>query len=186
MTILKRPIDQKGFSMIEVLVTLVLISIGVLGMVAMQARTITYTQDSVQRNAAAALADDLLEILRADSGHVLDARGIPSSDSDYYKAKGSDFPSPADEKTCGSSIATATDRLGCWAIRAQAALPGADELMRDEFHVCRTSGASTCSGTGSAIEVQVAWRVREGECLDNSDAASSDLTICRYRIRTEI
>ncbi|MCR3769086.1 type IV pilus modification protein PilV, partial [Pseudomonas aeruginosa] len=47
---------ETGFSMIEVLVALVLISIGVLGMVAMQGRTIQYTQESVQRNAAAMLA----------------------------------------------------------------------------------------------------------------------------------
>ena len=51
--------------MIEVLVTLVLISIGVLGMVALQARTIQYTQDAVQRNTAAMLANDLVELMRA-------------------------------------------------------------------------------------------------------------------------
>ncbi|KUJ92033.1 MAG: type 4 fimbrial biogenesis protein PilV, partial [Pseudomonas sp. 63_8] len=44
--------DSRGFSMIEVLVTVLLICIGVLGLVALQGRTIAYTQDSAYRNAA--------------------------------------------------------------------------------------------------------------------------------------
>lgn len=83
---------ETGFSMIEVLVALVLISIGVLGMVAMQGRTIQYTQESVQRNAAAMLASDLMEIMRADPDAVLNLRAQLREDSVYYKAKGSDFP----------------------------------------------------------------------------------------------
>ena len=39
--------------MIEVLITPLLVCIGVLGMVALQGKTIAYTQDSVQRNVAA-------------------------------------------------------------------------------------------------------------------------------------
>ena len=49
------PSAEAGFSMIEVLVTILLICIGVLGLVALQGRTITYTQDSALRNAAAML-----------------------------------------------------------------------------------------------------------------------------------
>lgn len=80
-------VRNRGFSMIEVLVTLVLISIGVLGMVAMQAKGITYTQDSVVRNQAALLADELMEILRSDRQTILDVKGVPTSTSDYYKKK---------------------------------------------------------------------------------------------------
>lgn len=73
---------SSGFSMIEVLVTLVLISIGVLGMVALQARTIQYTQDAVQRNTAAMLANDLVELMRA----------MPEGLADFYNAAGTTFP----------------------------------------------------------------------------------------------
>ena len=68
----------RGFSMIEVLVTILLICIGVLGLVALQGRTITYTQDSALRNAAAMLADDLQEMMRADLDKVI-ANGLPRS-----------------------------------------------------------------------------------------------------------
>jgi len=44
---MSRPIIKSdGFSLIEVLVTLVLITIGVLGMVALQGKSIAFTQDT--------------------------------------------------------------------------------------------------------------------------------------------
>jgi type IV pilus assembly protein PilV len=164
---------SQGFSMVEVLVTLVLVCIGVLGMVAMQSRTIAYTQDAVQRNIAAMLADDLMELLRADLGNVLGSDGQPVSSSNYYKATGADFPDAADD--CSSLSGTnAAQRLGCWAERAKAALPGAESLMNDEFYI---------SKTGSAIEIQLAWAVKSGECLDPD---SDDNEVCRYRLRAEL
>ncbi|WP_134476987.1 type IV pilus modification protein PilV, partial [Pseudomonas aeruginosa] len=117
---------ETGFSMIEVLVALVLISIGVLGMVAMQGRTIQYTQESVQRNAAAMLASDLMEIMRADPDAVLNLRAQLREDSVYYKAKGSDFP--AAPARCAPLPADAKERLGCWAQQASKDLPGAFAL----------------------------------------------------------
>lgn len=177
-------IPSRGFSMIEVLVTMVLICIGVLGMVALQGRTISYTQDSVQRNTAAMLADDVVELMRADLGKVL-TDGLPNGDSDYLKAAGSDFPDAPDD--C-SSLATlsASQRLGCWADSAKA-LPGAAALMNEEFHICRAASSSGpddssgCSSSGSTIEVRVAWSVKSGECLDGQ---GNDF--CTYTIRVEL
>ena len=49
---------DQGFSLIEVLVALLLTTVGVLGMVALQGRSVQYTQDSVQRNVAVDLASE--------------------------------------------------------------------------------------------------------------------------------
>lgn len=177
---MKRPHHSYGFSMIEVLVTIVLICIGVFGMVALQGRTIAYTQDAVQRNTAAILADDLLEMMRADLDSVLSA-GSPVASSSYYKAIGSAFPNAP---TNCSSLTTlsADNRLGCWAQTVKASLPGAESLMTDEYHICRTKTSGECTGTGSTIEIQLAWTVKGGECLDpNSDSAD----VCHYRVRVE-
>ncbi|WP_287029015.1 type IV pilus modification protein PilV [Pseudomonas sp. UBA6310] len=172
-----------GFSMIEVLVTVVLICIGVLGMVAMQGRTIAYTQDSVQRNTAAMLADDLMEMMRADSSMV-STTGLPASSSGYYKAAGSNFPSAA--TTCAPPPSSASDRLGCWAERAKAALPDATSLLSSDFHVCRSATPGNCTSTGSAVEIQLAWRVKDGECMDANAGTDDDKTICHYRLRAEL
>lgn len=162
---------SSGFSMIEVLVTLVLISIGVLGMVALQARTIQYTQDAVQRNTAAMLANDLVEVIRA----------MPDGLSGFYNAAGTTFPDlPA--TGCTPLPANAADQLGCWAEKAKTALPGAGELLTSDFYICRTATANTCSGAGDAIEIQLAWRVKKGVCENSGE----DKTICYYRLRTQI
>jgi type IV pilus assembly protein PilV len=173
-----------GFSLVEVLVALVITCIGALGMLSMQTRSIGYVQDTLQRSNAAELADELMEMMRTDlySGQDSSASQlVPPSSWGYYKADGSQFP--AAPSSC-QSLATLTQaqQLGCWAQRVQQALPDSTSLAA-QFHVCRTNGSSACSGTGSAIEIQLAWRVRAGECLDAN--ATGDNTICRYVLREE-
>jgi len=164
--------NARGFSMIEVLITLVLVCIGVLGMVALQSRTVQYTQDTVQRNTAAALANDLVELIRANP------TGLPAS-SGFYKASGAAFPD-APSGGCGSTTNVASEQLACWAQKAGKLLPGASSLLTNDFYVCRSLSANSC-GNGSAVEIQIAWTVKAGECMDNSTA-----TKCYYRLRTEI
>lgn len=177
-------ISRNGFSMIEVLITLLLISVGVLGMVAMQGRAIAYTQDSVQRNTAAMLAEDLMELLRANRDAVLDTDGVPRASSNYYKASNSDFPDPADE--CLPTPTSASEQLGCWAEKASAALPGAADLLSSEFHICRSASPGNCSAGGSVIEIRLAWSVKDGECLDASAGEDADPNVCSYTLRAEI
>lgn len=160
--------------MIEILITLLLIGVGLLGMMALQSRTIQYTQDAVQRNTAATLANDLVELIRAMPD------GLPGS-SGFYKAKGTAFASlptsctPLPDNTAG--------QLACWADRAGKALPGAGSLLSSEFYICRTATANSCSGDGSMVEIQIAWQARGGEC---PAADGSVQSICRYRLRSQI
>ncbi|MDU9406660.1 type IV pilus modification protein PilV [Pseudomonas sp. zfem001] len=171
---------ENGFSMIEVLVTLVLISVGVLGMVALQTRTIQYTQDSAQRNVAIILANDLAEMMRAMP------TGFPNS-SGFYKAGGANFPEKPDD--CTPLPNNAAGQLACWADKVEKMLPVAadtddgDSLLKSDFHICRTNTANSCTGTGTTVEIQIAWRGKAGECIGSNGAASS---ICHYRLRTQI
>lgn len=163
---------SKGFSMIEVLVSLLLIVVGVLGMVAMQSKAIPYTQDSVQRNTAIMLAQDLLELIRTDPDHV----------TAYVKALGTAFPTPG--TACVPTPTTPQDRVGCWGQRAMAALPGGTALGTGSFYICQNKNpgdASTCTG-GDSLEIQLAWTVKAGGCMSNDATA----TTCKYQIRTKI
>ncbi|WP_256676023.1 type IV pilus modification protein PilV [Pseudomonas sp. SCB32] len=165
-----------GFSLIEVLVAVVLTCIGLLGMVALQGRSLQYIQDSAQRNTAAALANDLVEMIRLRSA----GQAVPAG---YLKPAGASFPgTPAD---CANTPSAAEQQLACWALRAGALLPGARELLVDEFHICRSAAESHCAATGDVLEIQLAWRVRPGECLDRR-AADPPEPICRYLLRTRI
>lgn len=51
---------QRGMTLIEVLISILVFSIGMLGMVAMQARAIQYSGDSEDRTRAAMLANDIV------------------------------------------------------------------------------------------------------------------------------
>jgi len=56
----RQPYLQRGFSLIEVLVAVVIFSLGVLGLVRMQATTVRLSTDARQRAEATFLADQLL------------------------------------------------------------------------------------------------------------------------------
>ena len=62
----RRPQRQRGASMIEVLVSILIFAFGMLGMVGLQTRTLGYGQMSLYRSQAAALTDDILDRMRAD------------------------------------------------------------------------------------------------------------------------
>jgi len=181
---------NKGFSLIEVLVALLLTTIGVLGMVALQGRSIQYTQDSVQRNTAIVLAGDLIEIIRANPKELFNMAppqfpmnsGMKDT-SLLYKKAGEDFNNRAACVASPTRIAKTPQELrDCWADRIEALLPGGTELFKDHVYICRSSAPDNCDNKGSMIEVRMAWQVREGACLDASDP---DNTICTYTVRVE-
>lgn len=185
----------KGFSLIEVLVTLLLTSIGVLGMVAMQGRSIQYTQDAVQRNAAVALAGELIDIIRTNPGELYANTpplepvysGMKSSSMFYKKMDESFSPAPI---SCDKpqEAKSAQQQRDCWIMKAQQMLPGGEDVFNKSTYICRSStisnGASpNCDIAGSILEIQLAWSVRKGTCIDDK---APDETTCIYRIRVEL
>lgn len=57
---------QRGMTLVEVLVTLVLISVGLLGVAALQMASLKNNQDAYVRSQASVLAGDILDRIRAD------------------------------------------------------------------------------------------------------------------------
>jgi type IV pilus assembly protein PilV len=51
--------DQAGIALLEVLISILLFSLGILGLIGLQARAINFSVDAEDRNRAALLADDL-------------------------------------------------------------------------------------------------------------------------------
>lgn len=184
--------QTKGFSLIEVLVALLLTTVGVLGMVALQGRSVQYTQDSVQRNVAVDLANELIEIIRANPGEVFEST-VPKepmntgikTDSIFFKAAGADFSDSANCVATASEIAqTAKEQRDCWATRTKALLPGGSSVFKSDTRICRSSAtADGCDGKGSVIEIRLAWQVRDGACLD--EAADDDSPVCTYTVRVQ-
>lgn len=180
---------SKGFSLIEVLVALLLTTVGVLGMVALQGRGIQYTQDSLQRNTAVELSNDLIEIIRANPRELF-KNATPKSpmntgmkdSSLFYKSEDHDFADREDCVASSSRVAsTPQEQRDCWAAKVEAALPGGGELFDSDTYVCRSPSPGVCNAeAGSMLEIRLAWRVREGACMDATDS-----TVCTYTVRVE-
>ena len=68
-----RPARQRGVSMLELLVSLLIFTFGMLGLAGLQTRTLTFNQSSLFRSQAAALTDDVLDRLRSDRKKALSA-----------------------------------------------------------------------------------------------------------------
>lgn len=180
---------NKGFSLIEVLVALLLTTIGVLGMVALQGRSVQYTQDSVQRNTAMVLASDLIEIIRAHPKELFKHSppkfpmnsGLKDA-SIFYKEIDKDFP---DRDSCVATptriAETAKELRDCWADKVEALLPGGSELFNSEVYICRSSQAGKCDGKGSMLEIGMAWQVAPGAC----DHSGGENTVCSFTFRVE-
>lgn len=185
---------NKGFSLIEVLVTLLLTTVGILGMVALQSNGIRYTQDAINRNNAVALTNDLIEIMR----QYPDEFWVHTAESNYdqlkntttlYKASG-EINIAATACPSTGVPQTANAQVACWLQRVESTLPGAKTTaVKNKIKVCPSvplsGGEIACAGSnfrGSSMGVQLAWEVRPGECMDDSTTN----TICTYQTRFEL
>lgn len=64
--------SQRGMSMIEVLVAIVILGLGALGIAALQARALKGNESSVQRTQAVIAANYLLDAVRSDNSLLID------------------------------------------------------------------------------------------------------------------
>lgn len=62
---------QAGASMLELLVSLLIFSFGMLGIAGLQIRSLSLSQSSLYRTQATALTDDILDRMRADRDNAL-------------------------------------------------------------------------------------------------------------------
>ncbi len=123
--------SQRGMTLVEVLVTAVLISVGLLGVAALQLTSLKSNQESYVRSQAAMLAADLLDRMRANQAGVR---------ANHYEA---DF-----NETGTAGTIAATD-LTAWQGTINRLLPGDD-----------TEAAGSVDITGNIVTITITWRER--------------------------
>lgn len=128
---------QQGSSLLEVLVTMVVLAFGLLGMAGLQAASLKVNQSAMQRSQATVLAHDMFERIRlgASAGVVT---GTP------YDIDLGD-PDPA-----GAGIAETDIRL--WRLALQAALGNGARGA-----ICRSSAAGVCDAGGDFHRIDIEW-----------------------------
>jgi len=162
---LRSQASQRGFTLVEILVTVVLVSVGLLGVAALQLTTLRGNQDAYVRSQASVLASDILDRMRVNPfGFRTDA----------YKVTFNGTGDPATR---------AGKDLKDWQDEIDRSLPGTDEESAGQ--VDRTYDDTT---RRHIVTITIQWRERgEGAGAaeaDDTDGADGELR--QFQTRSEI
>ena len=159
---------QRGFSMIEVLVAIVISAVALLALAGVNAASLRYTKMSQYRATATQLANDMGERLRANKGSpavgALAATGFFAGDYDYttdFAGQGTRADLPAELCDTAASNCTAADiaalDLAQWRRLVRDQLPqGSVFLLRQ--------------ATQSAMDLWLVWRDQVVAATDEAPA----------------
>ena len=147
-----RKTGSRGFTLIEILVAVTILSIGLLGLAGLQTTALRNNQASLMRTQASLLAYDMADRMRAN----LSAVGAGSYDSGTT--------TPAVTSGCSSltgcdTTAMAANDLAEWNAAVAAALPsGESYLCIDSTPNDGTGTASpACDGNGNVYAIKLWW-----------------------------
>ncbi len=156
--------EQQGFTLIEVLIAFVILSFGLLGAVALQAKAKQASFDALQRSAAIALGNDILQRMRAN-----DSSGFAGLYNGEFSSQSSaGATQPCFNAACSAQQIAAFDKQQ-W-IRAIKARENTGAL--DDATVCINS-TPVAAGNANEFNIQVviSWQGRQefSASEENSD-----------------
>ena len=153
-----------GFSLVEVLVSIIVLSFGLLGMVGMQASALKSNREARLQSSGVVLARELAEMIRGNK-----AIGIGAGTANPYLGTFSSAPLVATTPlyclsvgttACASTTEVANAQMTEWLARVDAELPGAKVAVCYDSAPFDANGIPqwTCgSGAGGVITVKIGW-----------------------------
>lgn len=162
------PQPTSGFTLIEVMVGLLVLSIGLLGIAGLQIKAKQATSDATQRTAAAMLANEIIERMRANPGEV-DNKYLIALDSaitatNTQNAAGDNFGTfaPDNDQCIDSASACTTANIALFDLKAwHNDLQGASELLNgvNTGGLVQPAACITTTAAGSGdYQLHIAWR----------------------------
>lgn len=138
--------NQGGFTLLEVLVALLVLSIGLLGLAALQTIGLKFNHQSYQRTQAVFQAYDIIDRIRANPA--------AKSAGAYNNVSLGAIPSAADcSSACGANDLATLD-INIWNTANAAALSqGRGAICRGDFNSTLTS----CTVNGNVFRVGLTW-----------------------------
>jgi len=134
--------SERGVSLIEILVALFTLSIGLLGLAAMQAKTLQFNQSAYLRTQATILANDIIDRMRANESQL----------SAYEIALTAATPASVDCETATCTPASmAQSDLAQWRTRISNELPEGDGSIAEK------------AGSPDVFDITVQWLDRDGD-----------------------
>ena len=158
----RRRHGEHGFSLVEVLVSIVVLSFGMLGMVGLQAAALQANRDAKNQSTAASMARELAEIMRGNKQTAIGTTANPYMGT-FAAPLSPPTPSycmiAATTAPCADTLSVANAQMTEWLERLDGELPGAkvtvclDETPFDANGIPQWA----CSGTGSTAVVKIGW-----------------------------
>lgn len=172
-------IKLRGFSLIEVLITLVISAISILGMLSLQSQGLKGTNESAKRTTAVMASLDLMEIVQSYRHELYDNKdpvysNIKSS-TDIYDSNGAFLPAETD---CSSPANTLLARTACWKNDLDSKLNGSSVSICPSYRLTSAGKIQCDSNDGGMLAIQIEWTSTDnGMCTDNR---------CHFVLRMEI
>lgn len=157
---------ESGFSLIEVLISIIVLSFGLLGMVGLQAAALQANREARAQSTASSLARELAEMMRGNKDI-----GLLTSANPYF----GDFSSPLAPATTAYCMNVATSTTACadttaianaqmteWLSRVDSELPGARvRICVDSQPFDPSNGTPrwicTATGPGTTTVIKMGW-----------------------------
>lgn len=154
-----RPNLQSGFTLIEVLVSVLILSFGVLGVVGLQAAAMQANKDSRHQSAAIRMGRELGDMMRSNKDiavltaananpYLIDYTGaLPVASTDCYAT------------ACSTPLKVASFNAREWTARVASEFPGARVKVCFDETPYNTGGTPqwACSNTGGLSVVKIGW-----------------------------
>lgn len=158
---------QRGFSLVEVLVSIVILSFGLLGMVGLQASALKSNRDARLQSEALGLARELAEMMRANPSVATQSTATNNPYLGDFKAGSNMVPAtPSDCLNVGQKCANAKDvanaQMTEWLARANNKLPGIHVKVCMDTAPYDNKGLPqwVCNNNGNILYIKLGW-VRE-------------------------
>lgn len=179
--------QSQGFTLLEILVAIVVLSFGLLGMVGIQAMALKSNTDAKQQSTAVQLASELSEMMR---GNKVIAVGLTNATNPYLvnNYTGGAISAPSENCSasagCNSSLNVATWEAYEWLTRIKATFPGARVQVCYDPNPYTTAGtpqwgcaAAGAAKAGDSISIKIGWtRDTTNKTRVNTGNATTDAT----------
>lgn len=192
---LAMPPNQRGFSMIEILIALFILAVGVLGFAGLQMMSLSSSQEGYLRSQATQLAENLAARMRSNrifingndvaNPYITNSVGAPFAGYTRYCSIGAvalnPAPPPVDcnVNVCTASDVAAFDRTAICAELAAMQIPEGEIGIRcaDRDLAAGVPDADACSGY-SRYTIYVGWqpnlKTDKGEIIQNVAGACAN------------
>ena len=183
--------SKRGFSLIEVLISIIVLCFGVLGMVGLQAASLQANREARLQSAAVRLAEEMAELMRSNKNTALKTSSNPYvfdvNSASSLTATTCGLPGGSGNCTTGDlvgqrdvyewltrAVTGTKDSAGAWLTRPE--LPGARVVICQDSTPYDASGLPqwACSGTGGTLVLKMGWtRTNTLRGATGTDASST-------------